>query len=152
MQLWRHTILSMLSFTKFLKKHSMKHMGLRFPINYCDYPCVLPVWRPIVLLNTFVFLTLLLRLSDSVGTVSENVRFTCNSRKIIPLIACDRSTDLTWSVLLRIATKAYGPLAGLTWWARHTHSLRTYGVIPLKFNFPPAITVRLTGTPRTHAL
>ena len=77
------------------KKHSMKHIGHRFPINYCDYPCVLPVWRPIVLLNTFVFLTLLLRLSDSVGTVSENVRFTCNSRKIIPLIACDRSTDLT---------------------------------------------------------
>jgi hypothetical protein len=99
-------------------------------------------------------LTLLcsLRFSYFVCTVSENVRFTCISRTIIPLIVCDRSTDLTCSLLLPASKKAYRPLAGLTFRARHTHSLSTFYVIPLWFKFYPATTPRLTGIPSPHDL
>ena len=116
------------------------------------YKSVLPIWRTIVLLNDSVLLTFLLRFSYFVSTISENVRFTCNSRTIIPLIVCDRSRDLTCSLILPTSKKAYRPLAGLTFWARHTHSLSTYYILPLRFNFHPATTPRQTGTPSPHDL
>jgi hypothetical protein len=99
-------------------------------------------------------LTLLCSLLFSyfVCTVSGNVRFTCNSRKIIPLIMCDRSTDLTCSLLLPASKKTYRPLVGLTFRARHTHSLSTFYILPLRFNFHPATTPRLTGIPSPHDL
>ena len=93
-----------------------------------------------------------LRFSYFVCMVSENVRFTCNSRTIIPLIVCDRSTDLTCSLLLPASKKAYRPLAGLTSRARHTHLLSTFYVLPLWFNFYPATTPRLTEIPSPHDL
>ena len=93
-----------------------------------------------------------LRFSYFVCTVSENVHFTCNSRTIIPLIVCDRSTDRTCSLLLPASKKAYRPLAGLTFRARHTHSLSTYYVLPLRFHFHLATTLRPTGTPSPYDL
>jgi hypothetical protein len=99
-------------------------------------------------------LTLLcsLRFSYFVCTISENVRFTCNSRTIIPLIVCDRSTDLTCSLLLPAFKKAYRPLADLTSRARYTHSLSTFYIFPLRFNFHRATTPRQTGIPSPHDL
>jgi hypothetical protein len=93
-----------------------------------------------------------LRFSYFVCTVFENVRFTCNSRTIIPLIVCDRSTDLTFSLLLPASKKAYRLLAGLTFRARHTRSLSTFYMLPLRFTFHPATTPRLTGIPSPHDL
>jgi hypothetical protein len=93
-----------------------------------------------------------LRFSYFVCTVSENVRFTCNSRTIILLIVCDRSTDRSYSLLLSASKKAYRPLAGLTFRARHTHSLGTLYKLPLRFNFNPATMPRLTGIPSPHDL
>jgi hypothetical protein len=86
-----------------------------------------------------------LRFSYFVCRVSENVRFTCNPRTIIPLIVCDRSTDLTFSLLIPASKKAYRPLAGLTFRARYTYSLSTFYILPRRFNFHPAETPRLTG-------
>jgi hypothetical protein len=100
------------------------------------------------------FLTLMssLRFSYFVCTVSENVRFTCNSSTIILLIVCDRSTDRTCSLLLPASKKAYRPLAGLTFRVRHTHSLGTLYILPLRFNVNPATMPRLTGIPSPHDL
>jgi hypothetical protein len=143
---------------------------LSFSVPFLVVPyCMLKQWMMKILSAPFYFiiiraffqfdarwfcLTLMcsLRFSYFVCTVSENVRFTFNSRTIIPLIVCDRSTDRTCSLLLPASKKASRPLAGLTFRARHTHLLSTLYTLPLRFDFNPETMSRLTGIPSPHDL
>jgi hypothetical protein len=179
LQIFRTWILKVLSAIMCIElqyKISIKHQYNVYLRLYCEMSfsvpfLIVPYWMlkqrmmkrlsaplyNIVIIHAFFqfdaqLLLCSLRFSYFVCTVSKNVRFTCNSRTIIPLIVYDRSTDVMWSLLLPASKKAYRPLAGLTSRARHTHSLSTFYIFPLWFNFHPATTPRLTGIPSPHDL